>query len=365
MNATDTAQTIEHPIGDRGIVTVRLADWDAEIRGIDGDTARIWNANGGSLPQELQVERTAEGISIRQYDKGLTIVLGRHSRDVRLAIEVPKSAAVSIQTASGDAQASGLRGPLSARTASGDLMLVDVNGEVHAETVSGDVAIRLDGPTGLAVKTVSGDAIVEGSRVDRFAYTSTSGDLRITSELGVGPHTIATTSGDAIVTTRNGIRVSAQTVAGDLSSDLPHTSEGRAGRRSLIVGEGTTVVQFRSVSGDLRVVGPNGGNRIHAMPTPPVAPKPPAPPEPPVPPFAPGAAAEKLEAELAATNAEIEAANAEIDVVNAEIDAESGETVADPGEDARLEILRALERGEIGIEEATKRLGDLDGPSDV
>jgi DUF4097 and DUF4098 domain-containing protein YvlB len=359
MNATDTAQTIEHRIGDRGIVTVRLADWDAEIRGIDGDTARIWNANGGSLPQELQVERTAEGISIRQYDKGLTIVLGRHSRDVRLAIEVPKSAAVSIQTASGDAQASGLRGPLSARTASGDLMLVDVSGEVHAETVSGDVAIRLDGPTGLAVKTVSGDAIVEGSRVDRFAYTSTSGDLRLTSELGVGPHTIATTSGDAIVTTRNGIRVSAQTVAGDLSSDLPHTSEGHPGRRSLIVGEGTTVVQFRSVSGDLRVVGPNGDNRIHAMPTPP------APPEPPVPPFVAGSAAAKLEAELAATNAEIEAANADIEAANAEIDAESGETVADPGEDARLEILRALERGEIDIDEATKRLGDLDGPSDV
>ena len=143
-------------------------------------------------------------------------------------------------------------------------MLVDVNGEVQAETVSGDVAIRLDGPTGLVVKTVSGDAIVEGSRVDRFAFTTTSGDLRITSELGAGPHTIATVSGDAIVTTRNGIRVSAQTVAGDLSSDLPHSSEGRAGRRSLIVGEGTTVVQFRSVSGDLRVVGPNDGNHLVA-----------------------------------------------------------------------------------------------------
>ena len=360
MNATDTSQTIEQGIGDHGIVTVRLADWDAEIRGIDGDTARVWNANGGPLPDELQVDRTADGIAIRQYDKGLTIVLGRRSRDVRLAIEVPKSAAVSIQTASGDAQASGLRGPLSARTASGDLMLVDVNGEVHAETVSGDVAIRLDGPTGLAVKTVSGDAIVEGGRVDRFAYTSTSGDLRITSELGVGPHTIATTSGDAIVTTRNGIRVSAQTVAGDLSSDLPHTSEGRAGRRSLIVGEGTTVVQFRSVSGDLRVVGPNDGNHLVApkAPTPPVAPTPPTPP---APPLAATSAAAKLEAELAATNAEIEAANAEIESANAQIE----EAVADPGEDARLEILRALERGEIGIDEATKRLAELDGPSDV
>ena len=90
MNATDTTQTIEHGVGDHGIVTVRLADWDAEIRGIDGDTARVWNANGGPLPDELQVDRTADGIAIRQYDKGLTIVLGRRSRDVRLAIEVPQ-----------------------------------------------------------------------------------------------------------------------------------------------------------------------------------------------------------------------------------------------------------------------------------
>jgi hypothetical protein len=360
MNATDTAQHIEHRVGEHGLVTVRLADWDAEIRGVDGDTARVWNASGGSLPRELQVDSDGDGITIRQYDRsGLTVVLGRRSRNVRLAIEVPKTAAVSIQTASGDAQASDLRGPLTARTASGDLLVVNVNGKVQAETVSGDVAIRLDGPTVLALKTVSGDAIVEGGRVDHFAYTTTSGDLRIMSELGVGPHTIASVSGDATVTTRNGIRVSAQTVAGDLSSDLPHTSEGRAGRRSLIVGEGTTVVQFRSVSGDLRVVGPNAGDHL-------VIPMPPAPPAPPTPEQAHAAdsAAAKLEAELEAANAEIEAANAELEATTAEIEAEFVESAPDAGEDARLEILRALERGEIGIDEATKRLADLDGQSD-
>ena len=152
----------------------------------------------------------------------------------------------------------------------------------------------------------------------------------------------------------------AQTVAGDLSSDLPHTSEGRAGRRSLVIGEGTTAVQFRSVSGDLRVVGPSAGDHLR-IPVPPTPPQPPAPP-------APGFAAAELEAELAAANGEIEAANAEIEAARAQIDAESGEggeTAADPGEEARLEILRALERGEIDIDEATKRLGELDGPTDV
>jgi DUF4097 and DUF4098 domain-containing protein YvlB len=240
------------------------------------------------------------------------------------------------------------------------VLLVNVNGDVQAETVSGDVAIRLDGPTGLAVKTVSGDAIVDGGRVERFTYTTTSGDLRITSELGNGPHAIATVSGDAIVTTRNGIRVSAQTVAGDLSSDLPHTSEGRAGRRSLIVGDGTAAVQFRSVSGDLRVVGPSTGEHLEI-------PMPPAPPAPPTPEqaLAADAAAAQLEAELAAANAEIEAANAEIEAANAVIDAQGEQAAADPAEEARLEVLRALERGEIGVDQATKQLAELDGQTDV
>ena len=117
MNATDTARTIEHRVGEHGQVSVRLADWDAEIRGIDGDTARIWNADGGDLPAELQVDRDADGILIRQYDKtGLAVVLGRRSRGVRLAIELPRTASLTIQSASGDAQASDLRGPISART---------------------------------------------------------------------------------------------------------------------------------------------------------------------------------------------------------------------------------------------------------
>ena len=113
---------------------------------------------------------------------------------------------MTVQTTSGDVQAAAsAAGP--AADDLGDVLVVDVAGDVQVETVSGDVAIRLDGPSGLAVKTVSGDTIVDGGRVDHFAYTSTSGDLRLKSELGDGPHAIATVSGDATVTTRNGIRV--------------------------------------------------------------------------------------------------------------------------------------------------------------
>jgi microcompartment protein CcmL/EutN len=328
MSPTDTAPAIEHRIGETGTVTVRVASWDVEVVAVGGDVARVRNADGAGLPDAVEVERTADSLWIRQPTRFGLDVSSRKTKATKLAIEVPERATLAIQTASGDVQAAKLHGPVQVRTASGDVLLVDVAGEVQAETVSGDVAIRLDAPTTLAVKTVSGDTIVEGSRVERLAYSSTSGDLKLTSELGDGPHAIATVSGDAIVTTRNGIRVAAQTLTGDLLSDLPHSSEGRPGQRSLIVGEGSAVVQFRSVSGDLRVVGPTGHGPTAAIPRPPA---PPAPPEAPAPPPLP----------------------------------RPDEPVDPATETARLEILRALERGEIDIDDATRQLADLDGQADA
>jgi hypothetical protein len=336
MNATDTAPSIEHRVGETGFVTIRLADWDADVRAVDGATVTVRNADAGPLPADLRVDQSEGAITIGQVDTfGISFSIGRRPKGVRLEIDVPAKARVAISTASGDAQARGLHGPVNARTASGDLTLVDIAGDLQAETVSGDVLIRLDGPTGLAVKTVSGDAVIEGGRADRFAYTSTSGDLRLISELGDGPHAIQTVSGDAVVTTRNGIRVAAQTVTGDLSSEMPHSSEGRPGRRSLIVGEGRTALQFRSVSGDLRVVGPKNGEAF-------AIPKPPAPPAPP----------EPLGAVAALTDVELP---------DIDLDAPAEASVDD---DARLDILRALERGEIDVDEATTRLASLDGPTD-
>jgi hypothetical protein len=352
MNATGTAPAVEHRIGETGSLSVRLADWDVEVIAVDGDVARIRNADGGKLPDGLGIERQADGIAIRQPNRsGIDLISGRRSSATRISIEIPRRATASIQTASGDLQATELRGPLESRTASGEVLLIDVAGQVQVETVSGDVAIRLAGPTTLAVRTVSGDCVIEGGRVDRFAFTTTSGDMRITSELGDGPHAIATVSGDAIVTTRNGIRIQAQTVTGDLGSDLPHTSEGRPGRRSLVIGEGSTVVQFRSVSGDLRVVGPNGTEQRTVIPAPP------APPAPPTPPAAPAFVA----------TASAAGAGSESDPgADAGVAAAMGpDEPSNPAVEAvRLDILRALERGEMDIEEAAAKLSALDGQTD-
>jgi hypothetical protein len=329
---TAAAATIEHRIGHTGRLAVKLADWDVELVAGPDDVVRVQDADGKGLPASLEVERGTDSLSVRQPSlfQGIDFVLGSRESGRRLRIEVPARAAVNVQTASGDVAADGLRGDQHLRTASGALHLASVGAELNAETVSGDVSVRIEESAELALKTVSGDITVEGGRIERIRLTTTSGDVRVTSDIGPGPHAIATVSGDAILVSNRGLRITAVTIAGDLSSDLPHTSQGGPGRRSLVIGDGTAELQFRSVSGDLRVLDPAAA---------PVAPAPsaptPAPPAAPAPPFAPRSPSIGTAMELT--------------------------DGPDEAESTRLDILRALESGEIDVTEATDRLARLDG----
>jgi hypothetical protein len=333
------AQVIEHPIGDHGHVAIRTASWDVELRAVDGDVVRVLSADGSDLPSGIEIQREAGAITIRQPSLlgGINLVIGRSS-DARIAVEVPATATTNVVTASGDVHARGLRAEAQFRTASGDLTFLDASGMLVAESVSGDIAIDLTGAADLTVKTVSGDVAVNGGILDRVAVNTTSGDVLLGSELGAGPHAINTLSGDAVIRAGAGVTVTARTLSGDLSSSLPHRSEGGPGRRSIVVGDGSTELQFRSVSGDLRVVGAGDKLDLFDMPVPPAAPNPPAPPRAPA---SPG------RADGGPSDEAVHAAPA---------DATDGDVEA-----ARLTILRALERGEIEIGEATARLAELDG----
>ena len=324
-----TPTTIEHRVGPTGQLNVKLVDWDLELIAGPGELVRVMDGEGRELPDSLEVERGTDSLSIRQPSRfgSLGIVVGTRRGRRRLRMEVPTHVEVNAQTASGDIATTGLRGEQHLRTAAGDLHVDAAGGEATTETVSGEISVNVDGSIGLAVKTVSGDVAVQGGRVERLRLTTTSGDVRLTSDLGPGPHAIATVSGDAVLLSNRGLRITAVTVAGDLRSDLPHTSQGGPGRRSLVIGDGAADLQFRSVSGDLRVMDPAvaGNGNLPTVATPPAAPEPPAPPTP---------------------------------VSAAEPDA------ADAADATRLEILRALEAGEIDVAQATDRLAGLDGSTD-
>jgi hypothetical protein len=257
MTTTNDAApaVIDHPIGSHGRLAIRLASAELRLVGTDGDAVVVRTPNGAKLSDRILVETVDGGLTIREKEvMGLTFSIGR--RVVQLEIEVPATADVTIDTASGWLDAQGLRGDQHYRTVSGETRLGAGSGRIELNTVSGDATIELADTADLAIKSVSGDVSVAGARLSGLRIATTSGDVRVGSPLvGRTGNTIETLSGDVLVVAGSGMRVEARTVSGDLTSDLPHRSEGRMGRRTLIVGDGSVELGFRSVSGDLLIRG--------------------------------------------------------------------------------------------------------------
>ena len=311
--------TIEHEIGPRGRLVVRQASGEVSIRGVEGGQVRVEADDEEAFSERYTVETGKDSLEIRQIEKLGFGIFGR-GNSVDLAIEVPHGANVSIETQSGDIEASDLSGAKSFRTASGEVVLQRLSGALDVETVSGDLEIEGPAPLDLKGRTVSGDVELRVPVLRRLDLGTTSGDMQIDAELrGDGPFALRTISGDVQIVGRTGLRIEAETITGDLSSDLPSKRESQLGRRVIVVGKPGPTLSFRSVSGDLHVAEPRD-----AAPT------------------------------LKETP---------MDENDGGATTEAAATDAGSAGDAdarRLDILRRLERGEISVAEAGDRLGELD-----
>jgi len=344
MTTTNGAPAVTHRVGERGEVSVRIHSGRLEITGTDGDTAVVRDLDGRDLEDRFDVERSEGRLVVRPRERvGFDLGLGRRSRgSARLAIEVPRSATVSFDTASGELEVVGLRGEQHYRTASGEIHATAVSGQIGIDAVSGGVRLVASGPVDLSGRLVSGDLVVRGGSLRSVAVATTSGDIELDSPVeGSGPFSIQTVSGDARVASTGNLRVEARTLTGEIGSELEHRSESGLGRRDLVHGSGARTLAFRSISGNLRVAAHatngNGGGRDDAPPVippqPAVAHEPVAMPEPPAPPspMSPGAHA-----------------------------ADSAGPATPTPHDARLAVLRDLEAGAIDVETATRRLAELE-----
>lgn len=326
MTTTTDGTILEHRIGANGRFHLRQLSGEIDVRGVDGEMVRVRERQGRSIEDSFRIEKGEGTLSLSAPDRfGVDLLIfgiGRRA-SLDLDVEVPRGADVAIETASAELHASGLVGMTKVRTASGDVIMVGIGGIVELDAVSGEVSISADAPLDLRARTISGDCSVHAPGLGRAVIETTSGDVRLDALLaGRGPFEIQTVSGDATIVGRSGIRVDARTITGELRSDLPHRRESSPGRKSLLVGDGATVVGFQSVSGDLRVAGPR--DAMEALPatgTDSAAPVPPIVPEPPSMPSA---------------------------------------GTVDGREVARLDILRALERGELSVEVAMGRLAEIE-----
>ena len=315
-----TLTAIEHKIGPRGRFTLRQSSGEIAIRGVEGDTARVRSRDDKALGEQFEIQAGDGALELRQPERLGFRMFGKNDSP-EIEVEVPHGATVSIDSASADLEAADLSGSKQFRTASGDMRLERMAGAVQVETVSGDVELQGQAQIELGAKSVSGDFRIRVPKLRKLEMSTTSGDVWLDAELsGDGPFALRSISGDVTIVGRAGFRVEAESITGDMSSDIPSKRESSPGRKVLIVGRSGPTLAFKSVSGDLEIVQPRDAAPV-------AAPEPPQPPDAPTPPTPP--------------RGERPAADIDID-------------------GTRLEILRELERGEITVAEATDRLGKLD-----
>jgi hypothetical protein len=315
MNDTmGSTAALEHRIGESGRFSLRTASGSIAIRGTDGDVARVRDLTGRPLGERFSIDAGTGHLALELRTRlGFSIQLGGKSTEDELEIELPRSAALVVETASADVEAIGLAGPKRFKSASGDLRLVDVVGELDANAVSGNVTVSASDRLDARVRTISGDLSLRAPSLSRLEAGTTSGDIRLDAELtGSGPFSVKSISGDMTIVSRGAFSVEAQTITGDLVTALEHRMNSAPGRKTLVIGRDGPTLQFKSVSGDLLIVEPRDA-------------------------AAPQATAQNRPNEAPAVEPTDIAA-------------------------ARLDILRALERGVLSVDAATERLAELEAP---
>jgi DUF4097 and DUF4098 domain-containing protein YvlB len=295
---------IRHAIGRDGTLELRTVSGRVRLNGGDGEEAVVTARADSSVLRELAVDR-GHGRLMVQPDRLGVGLLRRQSFGIDFDVSLPRGARVDIKGVSADVSARDLTGEQEYKTVSGDLHLANTGGRLTLQTVSGDVRLEGGHRLELGAMTTSGDVQVEAEQIDYLRVRTVSGDVRLATRLGDGPrHVVETVSGDLTLRSAGGV-----TVERSRAIDI-----GRSGRQPIVIGDGSASLSFRSMSGDARVSGPTTGAAAS---------------------MAAGPTSEATQPPSAATAAS-----------------------AAPAAD-RLDVLRALERGEIDVDEAARRLEEV------
>jgi hypothetical protein len=321
-------QEVSHAIGRHGRFVLRLTDADVQLTATDGDLAEVvasFELSAGSDAEatslfervRLQVVEGSGALTLEQPEEtpgpALLNLLtrGRARAELRLEARLPRMAEVRVETVSGDIGATGLEGEQRYTVVSGDLVVLDVAGSVRLSSVSGDAVVRSTTGVSLRAESVSGDMGISAPRFAALRLSSVSGDIDAEGALQPGGEfRMETVSGDVSFGPIGPATFEVRGLSTDISSDIDHRVEGRADRRQIIVGRDGPQLVFSSMSGDFHVRRPR---------------------------------------------------HVEQDVVwavsaGSDGSARRAETTAQRAGD--LDVLRALERGDIDIDEAARRLAD-------
>jgi hypothetical protein len=334
-SGTERHAVISHVIGSRGTLVLRTVRGSVRIRGTDGDEARVdarytapfaneLDSSDPELDGVIRVTRRDDELRVEADDTssaGLLGALGKMLGGGRTRIDfdisMPRGATLKLSGVSATLEVAGLNGDQEIRTVSGDVSLEGVGGNLTLQSVSGDTLVAGD-DLDLRATTTSGDLSVHVERFRSARVRSVSGDVRLAGAFDAGPeHSVESVSGDLEIAPTNGLTVGTTSVSGDVHSELPSRRESGRGRKSIAVGDGAAALTYRTMSGDLSIVRPA---RTSA---------------------APATAAPAVEPALPESESQ----------VTPSFPRQQASPPAD-----QLEVLRALERGDIDVEAAARLL---------
>ena len=159
------------------MLSIRFASGEVRLRAVDGTAVRVRDRSDHDIAGMFEIDRADGSLSLHiEHGRGWFTAKG-HTPE--LDVEVPRRAAVVIESASGDIAGEGLAGDQRYRTTSGDVLLRRCAGRIVAEAVSGDIDVVAAAEINLSARTVSGDVAVRAGTLRGLRASTTSGDLKV------------------------------------------------------------------------------------------------------------------------------------------------------------------------------------------
>ena len=294
----------------------------------DIDLSGLGDLGVGLERMAAKVERTVDR-SLRKAGRslrGINFDFGRWSGGRDYTIRVPHGCDLTLRTSTGDLEVHNVNGTHFIQTSSGDVNMHHVTGNVLSSSASGDVNMHhIEGKLGL--RTASGDINAHDLRLADLSVHTASGD--VTLDLQSAPERdfeIKCISGDVhmVLPADSRLSLEVNTLSGDINSRFKHEVERRGpgrGRATILhVNGGGPTARISTVSGDI-FINPRRG-------------------------------------EQPATEPEIGEPTRDLSR-QSERDMQEPEGYADRKQQ-ELEILQALERGELSAQDAMQRLTSLE-----
>ena len=265
---------ISHAIGEHGTLVLRTVRGSVRVRGTDGSEVRVEARY--AVPRDaaaadpehdgvLRVTRSPNELSIEADDtdgslrNALGTLFGGGRPRIDFDVTLPRTAALRLSGVSANLEIRGLRGDQDIRTVSGDVSLVDGGGRLTLQSVSGDASIQA-GQLDLRATTTSGDLDARAGQWLATRIRTVSGDVRLAGALQAGyEHSIESISGDLEIAPDYGVTATLTSISGSIHTELPQRRDSGPSRRSVVIGDGAAAVSFRTMSGDLSIARGSSG----------------------------------------------------------------------------------------------------------